>query len=88
MDKLPEEIKLRGVDENITARLIKRTDKKAIYKRSDNVWEVFKIKTQKGGFAFGVEFKEGEIYPNNEDFGKIAWCYTNEKEAFEKYNKL
>ena len=87
-NKLPEIIKLRGIGKPVFAKLIERTNKKAIYERDDQVYEVFRIKTQKEGYAFGVKFKAGEVYPNNEDFGKIAWCYTDKNLALKKYLSL
>jgi len=45
--KLEKTVKVKGVGiPTLTATLIERTEKKAFYKRDDNVFEVFFIKTQ------------------------------------------
>jgi hypothetical protein len=88
--RLPEIVEeLNGVGiPQMTAKLIKRTDKKAIYYRWDNVWEVFRIKITEAGEAFGKMYPRREVYPGNEDFGKTAWCYSEEKNAWRMYNSM
>ena len=92
MKQLSDEIKITGIGMSVKAKLVKRTKKKAIYERSDDVWEVFLIKQQKEGEAtfegVKVHYEEKELYPNNEDFGKIAWCFTNYNRAIKRYEAL
>lgn len=89
-ERLPEVVSdLNGVGiPGLTATLVERTDKKAMYKRWDNVWEVFRIKVQKEKEIFGKAYPAHEIYPGNEDFGSIAWCYSDEKLAKQRYEVL
>ena len=72
----------------LTAKLIKRTDKKAIYYRWDGVYEVFRIKIEKACVLFGNFLSRREHYPNNEDFGAIAWAYKDKDLAMERYDVL
>lgn len=89
MEKLKEVESPRGTGiPNLRATLIKRTDDKAIYKRNDGVYEVFKIKIQEKREAFGREFPHKEMYPGNEDFGNSAWCYVGKDQALKRYENL
>lgn len=89
MQKLENETKLSGTGmPGLTADLIERTEKKAIYLRSDGCYEIFKIKKEKAREMFGKQYPDREVYPGNEDFGKTAWCFSNQKNALEKYNQL
>ena len=72
----------------LTAQLIERTDKKAMYLRSDGYYEVFKRKFVQATEAFGRTYEEHEVYPGNEDFGKIAWCIRSEDRAWARYNRI
>ena len=72
----------------MTAKCVKRTDKKAMYYRWDNVWEVFRIKIKEKGEVFGRSYPKREVYPGNEDFGSTAWCFSNEQCALRLYNNL
>ena len=89
-DQLPKIIpELYGVGiAGVTAKLIERTDKKAIYFRTDNVWEVFKIKISEPSEVFGKKYPKREVYPGNEDFGVWAWCYRDETLARKKYSNI
>jgi len=71
---LPEIIaELNGVGiPGMTATLVERTDKKAIYSRWDDVWEVFRIKVCPEKTMFGKTYPRREAYPSNEDFGATA----------------
>ena len=90
MIKLEETItELHGVGiPGLTAKCIERTDKKAIYKRSDNVWEVFRVKISPPTKIFNREYPEREVYPGNEDFGSTAWCFNSLERAMEWYMSL
>jgi len=72
----------------LTAKLVCRTDKKAIYYRWDNVYEVFRITIKPAGEVFGKMYPTREAYPSNEDFGAIAWCFNDEKLAREMYDRI
>jgi hypothetical protein len=77
MIKLPQIVDVKGTGiRNLTFSLVERTDKKAIYMRSDNVYEVFYVKISRERFVFGNDYPEKEAYPGNEDFGKTAWCFN------------
>lgn len=87
--KLPEVVEVSGTGiPGMTAKLIERTDKKAIYYRWDDVWEVFRIKIDEARELFGRNYPRREIYPGNEDFGVTAWGYKDEKLARKRYDVL
>ena len=89
MERLGEKVQIRGTGiPGLTARLIERTDKVALYRRSDGVWEVFLIRIAPEEIIQGHLYPEREVYPGNEDFGSSAWCYTSEKEARKKFNEI
>jgi hypothetical protein len=73
---------------NLTAKLVIRNDKKALYLRSDNVFEVFKIKVSEANEIFGRQYPKREVYPCNEDFGVSAWTYHKKEFAMNKYNQI
>jgi len=75
---LPIVIELKGSCKGISTTQVERTDRKALYSRSDGYWECFYVKEAKEKV-----FKEGkwiptgdavERYPKDEDFGRWAWC--------------
>ena len=90
LEKLPELIKeLNGVGiPGMTAKLVERTDKKAIYRRWDDVYEVFRIKVCPEKTLFGKTYPRREVYPSSEDFGATAWCFKDEKLAKQRYEVL
>jgi len=89
MIKLPLTIEVSGTGiSNLTSSLVERTPRKALYKRSDDVYEVFLIKINEEGEVFGKHYEKREVYPCNEDFGKTAWCYNSPQRAKAKYSKL
>ena len=75
--KLPHFIELKGSCRGITTTQVERTDRKALYHRSDNYWECLYIKEAKEKvFKDGKWIPTGntvERYPKDEDFGKWAW---------------
>lgn len=89
MLELPEQVDLKKLG---MATLVIRNDKVAIYKRDENIFEVFKRKYRDARMAnFNgkvVEYKAGEVYPSNEDFGLWAWCYTKLEDAERKHKLL
>lgn len=72
----------------LTARLIARTDKKAIYYRWDDYYEVFRIKIDEAQEIFGRAYPRREVYPSNEDFGMTAWCFKSKRLAMKRYKVL
>ena|ERR1700723_3931814 len=74
---------------------IDRTDEKAIYSQHyiDGGQlighEIFYIKIQKEGEFKGIHFEEKEHFPNDNDFGVIAWSVGKDLErAMKKYDNL
>lgn len=89
MIKLKEFLSVNGTGiPNLKAALVERTDDKAIYLRSDGVYEVFIIKVQEEGYVFDTYYMEREVYPSSEDFGNTAWTYRNLHSAMNKYKTL
>lgn len=88
-ERLPEVITELPVGiTGMTAKLIDRTDKKAIYYRWDDVYEVFRIKIAPASTVFGKTYPAREVYPGNEDFGSTAWCFKDERQARRRFNAL
>lgn len=77
-----------GSGEKVSATLLKEQGPCRLYKRSDNVYEVFRVRVRKEAEVFGKLLPEREVYPSTEDFGKIAWCTTTEKRALTIFNEL
>ena len=89
MQKLPEKVIVVGTGiPNLTSTLVERTKKKAVYLRSDDVYEVFYIQIHPQQEIYGNSYPEREAYPCNEDFGQTAWTYTTRQKAMERYAKL
>jgi hypothetical protein len=88
-ERLPEVVEIGTIGiPGMTATLVRRTDKKAMYKRWDGTIEVFRVKIKEEGEVFGKTYPKREVYPQNEDFGSFAWCYQNEASADLRYNNL
>ncbi len=82
MKKLTERIKIKGTGiPNLTAELVKRQGRLCMYKRSDDVFEVFYVKRMKECMIAGTIVEPHEVYPKTEDFGKSAWCFSQEINA-------
>jgi hypothetical protein len=87
--KLPEVVLELPVGiPQMSAKCIERTDKKAMYYRWDNVWEVFRIKIAEASTVFEKSYPKREVYPGTEDFGSTAWCFSDEHNARIMYNNL
>lgn len=83
--QLPMEYKHSGM----TFVQQKRCEKAAIYKeKSDDIWEVFKIKIRKATKIKDQEIPEREVVPGDDAFGDWAWSYSNKDQAKDKYGKL
>ncbi|MBA7539154.1 hypothetical protein ES705_31433 [subsurface metagenome] len=88
---LPKVVQPRGTGiANLSSTLIKREGRLCMYERSDNVFEVFLVVVRPAVDVelFGKSYPAREVYPGNEDFGSIAWCYSKFKYAEEMYNNL
>ncbi len=88
MEKLKNKVELHHIGYPVTATLVARTKKKAVYYRDDGCYEVFKIVIAPAGIIFGKSYPEREVYPGNEDFGFTAWCFSDKTRALDKYDKL
>lgn len=90
---------VRKLAENITKRgfdyaLVERNDKVCLYSQSCDgrimSYEVFKVKLSKPhpkSPSVGVHDKV-EVYPQDEDFGHLAWTYRDYSTAKEAYDRL
>lgn len=88
-EALPEVVKVRGIGiHGMTAKLIKRTEGKAMYLRWDNVYEVFRRKVQDANEIYDRKYPRRELYPNSEDFGSIAWSFKDKDEAEKRYTNI
>ena len=85
---------MQKLEENYTSHgnvftLVKRDENKAMFRSNNGIVEVFKIKILPAAEIYGREYPERESSPSDEDFGKVAWCYSSNYEAAEnKYNSL
>ena len=87
--KLPEIVYPKGTGiKDLSARLIKREGSICMYERSDEVWEIFKVKIRNTRVIRGKTYPRQEMYPNNEDFGQNAWCFSDFELANKKYNYM
>ncbi len=87
---LPKVVHPKGTGiSNLTATLVKREGRLCMYKRSDNVYEVFLVVVHPDETIFDKFYPAHEVYPGNEVFGSgKAWCYNKIKYAEEMYNSL
>jgi len=75
-------------------KLIKRSNNIAMYSvhLEENSpitgYEVFRIKFGKAESIRGKDYPEREVYPSNEDFGRIAWSWNSFEKANEQYEML
>lgn len=90
---MKEEIRIKKLNKEIRKNkynytLVERTDSKAIYAQENYGFEVFKIKLSKPHPKAENDLKiydKVEIFPNDEDFGVIAWTYKTLAEAQKRY---
>ena len=88
-ERLPEVVKINGLKiPGLTAKLIKRTENKAIYYRWDNVYEVFRITKADETKIFQTVYPKMERYPSSDDFGKTAWNYRDKKRAMDAFDGI
>lgn len=77
---------------------VHRTEKTALYSLSYDPpgpdtkiigYEVFKIRIDPAGMLpNGAPVAEKEHFPSNEEFGKIAWSFSTQRTAMEKFQQL
>ncbi|MCK9412103.1 MAG: hypothetical protein M0Q53_07360 [Prolixibacteraceae bacterium] len=88
---LPLIIELKGSCRGIVTTLVERTERKALYHRSDGYYECFVIKVVKEkAYKDGKWIPTGdtvEKYPKDNDFGAWAWC-DREKKIRERYEAM
>jgi hypothetical protein len=88
MITLPNDIRKNG----FSYKQVLRGDRSCIYEQRVGqkiiAFEVFMIRVMQEKSFMGKIFKEREIFPSNEDFGKTAWTYWTIEEAMVKYLKL
>lgn len=73
-----------------TMRLIKRTDDVAMYSKAGG-FEVIRVRRHPGGELFGKTLEPYELYPGDEQFGRMGWFFAGPKgreRADEKYDAL
>lgn len=86
---LPKVVQPRGTGiANLSSTLIKREGRLCMYKRSDDVFEVFLVVVRPSEMLFNKFYPAREVYPGNEDFGNTAWCYNKIEYAERIYNDL
>ncbi len=89
MRRLNENIDLIGPGiPGLKGTLVKRTNCRAIYLRSDGYYEVFRIESRKAETVFGKDLPERELYPGNERFGFQAICTNSKVRAFKYFCAL
>lgn len=89
MKKLDKTVTVRGVGvPGLTATLVKRTENICMYLRSDGYFETFIVRIEPEGEIFGRPLPEREVYPNNEDFGRTAYCTKSIEKAEKTYLRL
>lgn len=87
MVRLDNTVPIKGVGREVTSSFVKRNGDLCLYQRSDGPYEVFYVKQLKAENLFGRDYPDREAYPSNEDFGSIAWCFTDFDKAMERFNK-
>lgn len=89
MRQLPDLVQPLGTGiPELEARLLRREGNLCLYKRSDDVYEVFYPNRQAEGMIIDKLYPARETYPGNEDFGKTAWCFRSREAAERKFIRL
>lgn len=88
MERLGNTVQIRGVGKEVTASFVKRRGNICFYQRSDGPYEVFYVKVFPEEVIKNKKYPEREGYPSNEDFGKIAWCFTEYEHALKRFDSL
>lgn len=85
MIPIPEIIIKKGIE----LHQLVRGKKSCIYQqKSKEYYEVFIIRIKKSRILFDKFLPDKEWFPNDESFGKFAWCYSDFKKAWLKFKKL
>ena len=92
---MPSEFMGRGSQRGWSFKLLSREGSVAMYeKESEGVlcYEVIRIKVSKGGVSVmggvEVEFKAKEVYPSDELFGVMGYCYADRSMAEARYKVM
>jgi hypothetical protein len=89
MERLPDLVRPTGTGiPELEARIVMREGDLCLYERSDDVFEVFYPNQQAEGEIYGKFYPAHETYPNNEDFGKTAWCFSEKENAVKRFRRL
>lgn len=90
MQKLKNIITINSTGTQMNTTLVKRDENICMYRRDDEVYEVFKVTQAQPFTKFGLNYPLREKYPSNSDFGLTAWCYPKKALylAERKYNEL
>lgn len=95
IDKLPLKFEGVGKQKGYDFEKIKESDKAYLYRKTSgvrNIFEVFYKKEVAKCLDFDkriyseTEFKE--VYPNENHFGKWAWCVMSYEKALERFNNI
>lgn len=73
-----------------TMRLVKRTDDVAMYSKAGG-FEVIRVRRHPGGELFGRTLEPYELYPGDEQFGRMGWYFagpSGRERADAKYDEL
>lgn len=84
MKTLEKEILIYGA----IAVQIKRVGKIAIYRRTEQNYEVIIIQDAKARVIFNKSYPDREVYPFNEDFGTKGWTFMTLAAAERKFDHL
>ena len=88
MKTLPTEFKKYG-DRFVQ---LSRKDNVALYARIYNgttyAYEVVIIRQKPARTILNKVIPAQEVYPSNEEFGILGWCFTSKPKALEKYHEL
>ena len=80
MKTIPDTFKGKGEVKGVTFTKVKENDNAFIYSRSDGYFEVFKK-------VENIRF-DCISYPKSGSFGIWAWCFSNLKDAEQKFAEL
>ena len=87
MNKLDKIVVIKGIQiPGLTATLVKRTERVAMYLREDGYYEVGILQILPAQIVFGKPYPERERYWYTEEFGVVAKTTSDLKRAEEHYN--
>jgi len=88
--KIPNTFRKAGFQYNLISLGIKSVIYEQLYCQIPKVsyFEVFQIKTQKGGERWGKVYEDQFRIPCAEDFGTWAWTFRSKEKAIREFNRL